>query len=146
MICAPSALCSSHWASIIWVAATEWPGKMFVRAEEEKGQGYKKRTDNSRQETKRIGLTIDQVLNAAEACRHLGLLVGLGRALELKLGKEAGLCRLHLQLGRLEVFRLLGKLGGQAVPLLRQLAALRLLATKGGLDFAQLLLHVGISL
>ena len=40
-----------------------------------------------------------------------------------------------------------GKLGGQAVPLLRQLAALRLLATQGGLGFAQLLLlQGGISL
>ena len=49
----------------------------------------------------------------------MGLLFGPGRALKLKLGKEAGLRRLRLQLGRLEGFRLFGKLGGQAVPLLR---------------------------
>ena len=91
-------------------------------------------------------LTIDQVFDAAEAGRHLGLLVGPGRALELKLGKEAVLRRLRLQLGRLEVFRLFGKLGDQAVPLLRQLAALRLLATQGGVGFAQLLLQGGIGL
>ena len=66
--------------------------------------------------------------------------------LELKLGKEDGLCRLHIQLGRLEGFRLFGKLGDQAVPLLRQLAALCLLATQGGLGFAQLLLQVGVGL
>ena len=78
--------------------------------------------------------------------RHLGLLVGPGRALELKLGKEAGLHHLRLQLGRLDVFRLFGKLGSQVVPLLRQLAALRLLATQGGVGFAQLLLQVGIGL
>ena len=91
-------------------------------------------------------LTIDQVFDAAEAGRHLGLLVGPGRALDLKLGEEVGLRRLHLQLGRLEGFRLLGKLGDQAVPLLRQLAALRLLATQGGVGFAQLLLQGGIGL
>ena len=76
----------------------------------------------------------------------MGLLVGPGRALELKLGKEAGLRCLRLQLGPLQVFRLFGKLGGQAVPLLRQLAALRLLAMQCGLGFAQLLLQVGIGL
>ena len=85
-------------------------------------------------------LTIDQVFNVAEAGRHLGLLVGPGRALDLKLSEEASVHRLHLHLGRLEGFRLLGKLGDQAVPLLRQLDALRLLATQGGVGFAQLLL------
>ena len=91
-------------------------------------------------------LTIDQVLNAAEAGRHLRLLVGPCRALYLKLGEEAGLCHLHLQLGRLEGFRLLGKLSDQAIPLLGQLAALCLLATQGGVGFAQLLLQGGIGL
>ena len=41
---------------------------------------------------------------------------------------------------------MLGKLGDQAVSLLRQLAALRLLATQGGVGFAQLLLQGGIGL
>ena len=70
----------------------------------------------------------------------MGLLVCPGRALDLKLGDEAGLRRLRHKLGRLKGFCLLGKLGDQAVPLLRQLAALRLLAKQGGLGFAQLLL------
>ena len=90
--------------------------------------------------------TIVQVFDATEAGRHLGLLVGPGRALDLKLGKEVGLRRLHLQLGRLEGFRLLGKLGDQAIPLLGQLATLRLLATQGGVGFAQLLLQGGVGL
>ena len=76
--------------------------------------------------------------------RRLG--VGPGSALELQLGKAAGLHPLRLPLGRLDVFRLFGKLGRQVVPLLRQRAALRLLAMQGGCGFAQLLLQVGIGL
>ena len=64
-------------------------------------------------------LTIDQIFSAAEAGCHLGILVGPGRALDLKLGKEVGLRHLHLQLGCLEGFRLLGKLSDQAILLLR---------------------------
>ena len=91
-------------------------------------------------------LTIDQVFDAAEAGRHLGLLVGPGRALDLKLGEEVGLCRLHLQLGRLESFRLLGKLSNQAIPLLGQLAALRLLPAQSSVGLSQVLLPGGVGL
>ena len=104
------------------------------------------RADSSKQETKRMQLTVDQVFNAAKAGHHLGLLVGPGRALDLKLGKEAGLRRLRLQLGRLEAFHLFDKLGDQAVPLLGQLGTLLLLATQGGVGFAQLLLQGGTGL
>ena len=89
---------------------------------------------------------IDQVFDAAEAGRHLGFLVGPGGALNLKLGEEVGLFRLRLLLGRLEGLRLFSKLSDQPVPLFGQLATLRLLATQGGVGFAQLLLQGGVGL
>ena len=91
-------------------------------------------------------LTIDQVFDAAEAGCHLRLLVGPGRALDLKLGKEVGLLRLHLPLSRLEGLRLLGELSDQPVSLLGHLAALHLLAPQGGVGFTQLLLQGGVDL
>ena len=91
-------------------------------------------------------LTINQVFSTAEACHHLGFLVGPGGALDLKLGEEVGLLRLHLRLGCLEGLRLFSKLSDQLVPLFGQLATLRLLATQGGVGFAQLLLQGGVGL
>ena len=85
------------------------------------------------------------MFDATEAGRHLGLLVGPGGALDLKLGEELGLLSLHLQLGRLKGLRQFSKLSDQPVPLFGQLVALRLLATQG-VGFAQLLLQGGIGL
>ena len=104
------------------------------------------RADGSKQKAKRMKLTVDQVFNSAEAGCHLGFPVGPGGTLDFKLGKEVHLLRLHLRLGRLEGLRLFSKLSDQPVPLFGQLAALCLLATQGGVGFAQLLLQGGIGL
>ena len=125
--------------------------EVFLGKRKEKGKVISKesaqiRAGSSMQETKKTKFTIDQVFNAAEAGRPMGFPVGPGGALDLKLGEEVGLLRLHLQLGRLKGLRLFSKLSDQPVPLFGQLVALRLLATQGSVGFAQLLLLGSVGL
>ena len=91
-------------------------------------------------------LTIDQVLDAAEA--FIQCLPGLSpaRRLGLKLCLQGGLAILRFLQGRLVALLLVSQLLGQAVTLLDQGSVLSILGTKGGLRFSELPPQVGVGL